>query len=723
MPSYDLNMTLESHGQRTTFLNVSTHARNPLGERFVAAVPTPVLSLPSHPRWSPVAALALLGALACSAATETPAPAELRFEEVEQATLSAAAGYTLGASWADFDGDGRPDPFFFVLGTPGAQPLFHNTPAGLVATQNPTVAADGVPRAGGLWADIDNDDDPDLFEINSFGINDRLFRNDGGNLVWLADDATSSSPGFGQSGAAADVNGDGWIDLFVPNGGGSISEPNYLFLNQAGRGFAKVTSGPVVEERRYSSGASFADLDSDGDMDLFVANIGGEPNSLFRNDGTGQFALMADSPVMNGPGPVGGNASAWGDFDNDGDLDLFVTHGSPSNRLFRNRGDGHLEPVDLPPVTTLGGGTVGAVWVDLDNNGWLDLVVARREGFHYLFRGTGEGRFEQVFNTSINQRVVGANGIAVADYDLDGDQDLLFDGWDTGRAPSLFRNDTGGGHWLRIRLQGTFANRSGVGARVEVDAIVNGHPLSQTRQIGGDDAFCSQELIAHFGLGDASQVERVRVHWPQGTVQQLTNIPAGQVLVVIEPPVREIGPRVLNRQTGLYEQHVLYRPRGLAPNQTTRLLVHGLTSGTRLIEVAGEIQGVPYLDLPSTPGAEPMEFVLSFHHRLRTPFASPRYEIQTVAFEPNPPKPGVRFPVDRAVQDPQSGDTRVEFTAVIGARYGIEYSDDGIAWKQAQILWIAGANRVRWLDRGLPATDPHPSTGTQRRYQAIRLSP
>jgi len=650
-------------------------------------------------------------------------PAGLRFVEVEQSALAAAAGTTLGATWADFDGDGRPDPFFFVLTTPGAQPLFQNTAAGWVVSQNPTLALDGIPRAGGLWADIDNDGDPDLFEINSFGYHDRLFRNDDGNLVWVTDDATADSPGFGQSGAAADVNGDGWIDLFVPNGGGSIPEPNYLFLNRSGEGFEKVTSGPVVEESRYSSGASFADIDSDGDMDLFVANLGGAPNSLFRNNGSGQFTLMSDSPVMAGGQPVGGNASAWGDFDNDGDLDLFVTHGSPSNQLFRNRGDGTLDPALLPPITTLGGETVGAVWVDLDNDGWLDLVVARREGFHYVFRNLGDGHFERILNTAIDLRATGANGIAVADYDLDGDLDLLFDGWNTGAAPSLFRNDTIGGHWLRVRLEGTFANRSGVGARVQIDAIVNGRPLSQTRQIGGDDAFCSQELVAHFGLGDATQVESVRVFWPQGAVQHLTNIPAGQVLVVTEPAIREIGPRVLNRQTGLFEQRVQLLPRAFASTASARLFVHGLTAGTRLIEVSGEIDGVPFLTLPALQGDGPLEFVLDFHHRQRAPFASPRYEIQSGEFEPTPPQVGPRFPVDRAVPDTAGGGTRVEFTAVVGARYSIEYSDDGTSWKQAQVLWIAGANRVRWFDRGLPATDPHPPAGTQRRYQVIRLTP
>jgi hypothetical protein len=672
--------------------------------------------------WGIVLSVACMGLPEARAGSNTRAPVEIRFTEVEQGPLAAAVGYTLGATWADFDGNGRPDPFFFMLGTPGT-PLFRNTSTGLVAESEPPGGPGLAQRAGGLWADIDNDGDPDLFEINSFAENDRLFRNDGGTLVAITEDPAVSSAGFGQSGAAADVDGDGWVDLFVPNGGGSVAEPNFLFLNRGGLGFERVTSGPAVEESLYSSGASFADMDSDGDMDLFVANINGAPNSLFRNDGTGRFTPVTTGGVVTGPGAAGGNASAWGDFDNDGDLDLFVTHGFPVNFLFRNQGDGTLEPVNLPPVTTLGGETVGAVWVDLDNDGWLDLVVARREGFNYVFRNTADGHFEQVVTGPIAQRRSGANGIAVADYDLDGDQDLLFDGWIFSGAPSLFRNDTAGGHWLRVRLNGTFANRSGVGARVRVEAVVNGRLLTQVRQIGGDDAFCSHELVAHFGLGDATRAARVRIEWPNGPAQELTDVAVGQVLLVTQPHIRELGPRVLNRQTGLYEQRLQFFHRAGDVETTSRVFVRGLPEGTRLIESSGREQGIPYFDLRGLKGVGPVDLLLSFHRRERTAFSSPEYFVQSGVFEPKPPFEGSRFPVDRAVVDPASGRVRVEFTAVPGFQYGIEYSDHGVVWQRAQVELLAGANRVRWIDQGLPATESHSQAGVQRSYRVIQINP
>lgn len=203
---------------------------------------------------------------------------------------------------------------------------------------------------------------------------------------------------------------------------------------------------------------------------------------LYINNGDGTFTGWTGKPALMTNLPSNGQA-VWGDYDNDGHLDLFVTQFRPAhNRLFRNLGDGNFQEILTgSPVNDSASLSQSAAWADYDGDGFLDLLVA---------------------NTS-----------SIPNF--------------------LYHNDGNSNGWLEAKLVGTASNRSGVGARVRVKATIGGKTFWQMRQITAQPP--AQDLIAHFGLGNATAIDTVRIEWPSGRVQELQNVPAKQILTVTEP--------------------------------------------------------------------------------------------------------------------------------------------------------------------------------------------
>jgi hypothetical protein len=380
---------------------------------------------------------------------------------------------------------------------------------------------------GVAWGDYDNDGDLDLYLVNFRSAN-KLFQNDG---VGGFTDATGGLPlgdtgdGFGM--AWGDYDNDGHLDLFVANNGG-----NKLFRNDGVGGFTDVTSGPLggtVGDR----GVAWGDYDNDGDLDLYLANaVSGESNNkLFRNDGAGGFTDVTS-------GPLGGNTYssggvAWGDYDNDGDLDLYLANNG-TNQLLRNSGPPGFTFTDVTsgPVGDDIGVGQGVAWGDYDNDGDLDLyVVNAGTGFagDKLLRNDGGGVFSDATSGPLGDFGDDGVGVAWGDYDNDGDLDLYVanDG-----ANKLFQNEVPvGNHWLHIDLVGVISNRSGIGARVRL--VAGG--VSQIREVSGGSGFLSQNsLTVEFGVGSATVVDLLEVTWPSGIVQALTGVSVDQRLEVEE---------------------------------------------------------------------------------------------------------------------------------------------------------------------------------------------
>ena len=452
------------------------------------------------------------------------------------------ADHSWGGSLFDYDNDGLVD--LFVANWEGYNCLYHNDGNFQFSkvTTEPAVKVYGKCSTG-VYADYDNDGDLDLF-ATGFTHKSSFFRNDLGagnstiftkitNQSWL--DAVASSLGA----AWSDFDNDGFVDLAVAN---ASSQNEFLYRNDGAGGMIPVSAPPLTSSGGKSQQCSWADYDGDGDPDLFVVNSFAQTNFLFRNDGGGAFTRVVEGPMVNTTGNWVG--LGWADYDNDGDLDLYICDGSGKRALCQNNGDGTFTAVEGDPVVTPDGNPMAAAWGDFDNDGFLDLFVVNYLGFDFLYHNERNGAFTRIYDGDIVNLAghVGSSP-AWADLDNDGFLDLIVmnDGPENGLgAPNdLWRNDakangnTNG--WLLVQLVGTASNRSAIGAKIRAKATIWGEEVWQLREIsGGSGSWGQTDLRAHFGLGDATQVDLLRIEWPSGIVQTVTNVAPNQILTITE---------------------------------------------------------------------------------------------------------------------------------------------------------------------------------------------
>ena len=494
-----------------------------------------------------------------------------------------------GVAWLDADLDGWLDLFLTDgshLESPPADAgnrLFRNE-AGAKGhrrfrdiTQETGLAHTGW-AMGTAVGDIDADGDPDLY-VTYWGA-DRFYRNDGGaampSFVHQADTGLDNES-WGTSATFADLDNNGQLDLYVANylhfdqdhppaGGnwcaykgldafcgpeGIAGESDRLFRNTGDGHFQDLSADTGIDGWAWPGlGVVAGDLDDDGDTDLYVANDS-EPNLLFRNDGNWQFTELGTRTGVayseTGLAQAGMGVDA-GDWDNDGDLDLFVSNFSDDvNTLYAN--DGAAWFSDATNGANLGGTARpflgwATAFFDYDLDGALDLFVANghvypqlrnyRAGLAYeqrnLLYHNQTGRFTEVgLSAGFTERAA-SRSAAVADYDNDGDPDLLVANLNA--APHLYRNDGGNqNNWVGLELVGVHSNREAIGARVWLYT----QESVQTREIQRGHGFHSQfDHRLQFGMGDTGLVDSVIVRWPAGTRQIVRNLQPGRYTRIVE---------------------------------------------------------------------------------------------------------------------------------------------------------------------------------------------
>lgn len=345
--------------------------------------------------------------------------------------------------------------------------------------------------------------------------------------------------------------------------------------------FTKITRGPVVNDRGDSTGAAWGDYDNDGDLDLFVSNFGSPFNFLYRNDGADSFTRITSgeiatdlfvpnnnennflyhnnrdgtfTKITSGPVVTDGGSSfgaAWGDYDNDGHLDLFVANLNQRNFLYHNNGDGTFTRMTSGEIVTDVGYSWGAAWADYDNDGFLDLFVANGPPNgpgqnDFLYHNNRDGTFTKITTGSlVNDAAIG-DGCAWGDYNNDGFLDLFVTNLNN-QNNLLYRNNGNSHNWLIVQCAGRSSNRAGIGAKVRIKAAIAGQPRWQLREISGGSGYASQNaLYAHFGLGDATNIALVRIEWPSGMTQELKDVAPRQFLILKEPARLDSAARMTN---------------------------------------------------------------------------------------------------------------------------------------------------------------------------------
>ena len=507
----------------------------------------------------------------------------LTFQHVSGSRDKAALLDTMsgGLAWIDYDGDGRLDLYLvnggrwedLKSGQPsGRNALFRNQADGTFVD-----VAEKAGAAGSSWgmgatvADYDNDGDPDLY-LSNYGPNTLLRNNGDGTFSDVTSSAGVGGDAWSSAAAFADYDGDSHLDLYVVNyvkfdfesshtrdcsyralkvhcgPKGMQGAPDVLYRNNGDGTFSNLTgSARVAAPASYGLGVLWGDYDGDGDQDIYVANDS-QANFLFSNQANGTFeevGLLAGVAMSEDGNAQAGMGVALGDYDRDGDLDLFVTNFSDDyNTLYRNMGEGIFQDVSYAAQLAfssrqyLGWGTHFA---DLDNDGWPDLFVANghvypqvddfeigtsyRQG-KLVYRNRGDGSFEEVSGKwgPDLKKPSASRGAAFADFDQDGDIDIAVSNLD-GR-PQLFLNQGGNrsGGWISLKLQGVRSNRDAVGARVTV-ATPSGRQLQEVQS--GVSFQSSNDLRLHFGLGKDDTVSELKVRWPSGEVQSFSGLKAG----------------------------------------------------------------------------------------------------------------------------------------------------------------------------------------------------
>lgn len=471
------------------------------------------------------------------------------FSKVTTGPLVNTPGDTRSVNWVDVNQDGFVD-CFLSNGPSGGQNnfLFINNGGGsFTRITTDTITKDLTPSDGATFGDINNDGNPDACVVNWYNVNNLLYTGiAGGSFSRQTGPIVANDAGYSETASWGDYDNDGLLDLYVTNSAGN--RKNFLYHNTGNATFTKIMTGSVVNDTYYSRCVNWTDIDNDGDQDLFVTNESQQNENIYRNDGGGTFTALTSGPLLTN----GGNtmSGSWGDYDNDGDMDVFLANDQGFNALFRNNGNFNFTKILNDTLVKTPARSFSSAWSDVDNDGDLDVFITNAflpgtKQVNFFYTNNGNGTFTRNTTDIITQDSAWYYGCAFADYDNDGFEDLAvatcrFAGID--QPDRLYHNNGNTNKWLTITLQGTISNRMAIGAKVRVKAIINGSPVWQMREISAQSAYCGQsDMRAHFGLGNATQADSIKIEWPSGIVAYYTQVSANQFVQYVETGTTRIA--------------------------------------------------------------------------------------------------------------------------------------------------------------------------------------
>ncbi len=458
--------------------------------------------------------------------------------------FSTPASASRSANFIDLNGDGW-DDIFITNGPFNGQNnmLYLNNQNGsfIPAASRSPIVSDGDRSDGASFADCDNDGDLDGFVVtygaNGVGHKNYFYRGSGtGTFSYLPTVAMGQDLTYSETATWIDVNNDQLLDLYVTNSAGSLK--NLCYINLGDSNFQKVTNLSITEENLRTRSVDWVDYDNDGDNDLFLTNENNSKNSLYRNDGANVFTKITNLSIVQDLRESTG--SSWADIDNDGDFDLFVANSNEQkNQIFFNDNGSFTERTSSI-IASARVNSYGSAFGDLDNDGDLDLMVCNAflngQNKNFIYINDGEGNFT-VDNTSALANQEGWTfGCAFGDYNNDGWLDVILANTILeNQTNTLYKNTGSGKNWVKLMCEGTTSNGSAVGAKVELKSTINGKEIWQTRRITSSSGYCGQSSFTqHFGLGDASNIQEIKVNWPSGLTETFQNLGVNNIYRIVE---------------------------------------------------------------------------------------------------------------------------------------------------------------------------------------------
>ena len=489
-----------------------------------------------------------------------------------------------GGGFFDYDGDGDLD-IYLVNGATQTDQEQDKTPHNVLYRNNGDGTFTDVTETSGVGStaygtgatvgDYDNDGDLDLY-VTNFGT-DQLYQNNGnGTFTDVTTHTRVGNPNWGTSCAFADVDNDGYLDLYIANYAEYTPENDIRCEERGVHVYCGPHAYPAVHDTFYKNngdgtftdastlyrpadltpqhglGVTFGDYDADGNIDLYVANDQ-DPNFLFQNSGTGNFLEVAliSGVCYNDMGKEeAGMGTDFGDYDNDGKLDLTVSnYQTETNTVYRNYDSTFFTDNTITSgiaEVTHGYLGWGIRFFDYDNDGHQDIFVANGHLMdninvlekhvtypqrNLLFRNLGDGTFGNVTSETDGLALKKVSrGAAIGDYDNDGDLDILVT--NCNQRPDLLQNAVGNrNNWIQVQVVGQKSNRSGIGARIKV---VTGTHIQYREVQSGGSYLSFHDLRAHFGVGKAEQIDLVEIRWTNGHIDSGTLLPVNRRFMAVE---------------------------------------------------------------------------------------------------------------------------------------------------------------------------------------------
>lgn len=479
------------------------------------------------------------------------------FTRIDTGAIFTSTGHHISSGWFDMDNDNDMDVIITNtsgMGYTGHPNLMYRNELNGNFTQitntdytlqNLNV---GLP---GPFGDIDNDGDQDLMNPNWMGTEFTLYKNDGyGNFEKL----NTLSQYYGSANVFFDLNNDTYLDIlhfhqdmsrvYYNDGQGNFND--YEDLNI-----------PCLTPNSIVHNIALGDADNDGDFDLYIgySTFSGSSfavkNEFFQNKDSGVFERHSEASIIVQDLAMTTSIN-WADYDNDGDMDLYVLNTFDKNSanslpgaLFENKGGFVFEKHIIEPAGYRDANRISSIWGDLDNDADLDLYITiEKNNFmghaspikhNLLMQNNGDGTFSEISTGTLAEE--SSHTATFEDFDNDGDLDVLLVrfSWANNGNNTLCMNEGNDNSWLILNLKGTLSNSTAFGTRVIAKATINGQQVIQTREItpmSGHYTYNSTRV--HFGLGDADQVDTLIIRWPSGNVDKYLNVPANEIHQFIE---------------------------------------------------------------------------------------------------------------------------------------------------------------------------------------------
>jgi len=472
---------------------------------------------------------------------------QVSFEE-QASLLGIEISYGLGefgggVSFCDYNNDGWDD--ITVSSEEGKPIMFYKNVNGSFVEDNINISDDNYETKQVQWVDVDNDGDKDFFVTSSTNAN-KLYENDGNfNFTDITISSGLDLPATNSWGSSwGDYNNDGYLDVFICFRKFGDTQTNALFKNNGDNTFINVSLDAGLNQIFDPTFcAAFFDYNNDGWQDIYVTNHKFSQSYLYKNNGNGSFT---DISAISGTDVItDGMSTTIGDYNNDGWFDIYITNLGNSNSnvnvLLKNNGNETFTEVAVATGTEFNSVAWGAVFLDAENDGDLDLYVSGMlDGSTSLpsafYENQGDNTFNIPSDIGLNNDTAQSFSNVIGDVDNDGYPEIYVVNENSNNY--LWKNTSiSTNNWLKVKLEGTQSNRDGIGSIIEIKA--NGQ--KQFRYTLNGEGYIGQNSNTEFfGIGTATDIDYVKVTWLSGIVDLYENITPNQTLSIVEGQVLNI---------------------------------------------------------------------------------------------------------------------------------------------------------------------------------------